>query len=209
MSKRSLRVGVAGLLTSVVAGTALAAAPAQAAHEPGTRSLATLLAKDKGFDRNRQDFDILEAAVKAVLKAKPNSPVGVLAKGNTRVTAFLPTDGAFRWLVRDLTGRSYNAESSVFKKLASTVDIDTIEAVLLYHVIAGKTIDSKGVIARDDKAVRTALGPTFIVRVQKNRIVLSDRDGDARNPIILKTDINKGNKQIGHAIDRVLRPVNL
>jgi hypothetical protein len=44
----------------------------------------------------------LDNAVGAVLAAKPNSPVAVLADGNVPLTAFLPTDGAFRRLAHSL-----------------------------------------------------------------------------------------------------------
>ena len=74
----------------------------------GTRSLAAVLAKDgAGFDRNWNDFDIVDNAVTAVLTAKPGSAVGVLADGKVALTAFLPTDRAFRNLASDLTGKHY------------------------------------------------------------------------------------------------------
>ena len=67
-----------------------------------------MLAKDgSGFDRNWNDFDIVDNAVTAVLTAKPGSAVGVLADGNVALTAFLPTDRAFRNLASDLTGKRY------------------------------------------------------------------------------------------------------
>jgi hypothetical protein len=42
-------------------------------------------------------------------------------------------------------------------------------------------------------------------------ITLKDRDKDDRDPkVVLKAlDLNKGNKQIAHGIDRVLRPIDL
>ena len=74
-----------------LAGTAaLAGAPSASAHgwadsATGTRSLAAVLAKDgAGFDRNWNDFDIVDNAVTAVLTAKPGSAVGVLADGTVR-----------------------------------------------------------------------------------------------------------------------------
>ena len=36
-----------------------------------------------------------------------------------------------------------------------------------------------------------------------------DRDPNARNPRVIAPDINKGNKQIAHGINRVLRPLDL
>jgi len=40
-------------------------------------------------------------------------------------------------------------------------------------------------------------------------IYLQDKDPNARNPRVIVPDVNKGNKQIAHAIDRVLRPFDL
>jgi len=60
--------------------------------------------------------------------------------------------------------------------------------------------------------LRTALGSTLHVAVYAGpEISLWDKDRNARNPrvILAKVDINKGNKQIAHGIDRVLRPVDL
>lgn len=41
------------------------------------------------------------------------------------------------------------------------------------------------------------------------RISLIDADGSDRNPRVNRFDINKGNRQIAHSVDRVLRPINL
>src|SRR4051794_22828744 len=92
-----------GATVAVLATTGLGATAAQAhTHTPGERSLVTVLTKDTGgFDRNNKDFDVLTAAVKAVLAAKPASAVGVLADGSVALTAFIPTDGAFRQLAKE------------------------------------------------------------------------------------------------------------
>jgi uncharacterized surface protein with fasciclin (FAS1) repeats len=97
-----------------------------------------------------------------VLGAKPDSVVAVLADGSTPLTAFLPTDRAFRKLAYSLTGHWYRSESRVFTRLAGTLGVDKIESVLLHHV-----------------------------------------------PRVVQRDINKGNLQIAHGIDRVLRPIDL
>ena len=203
-----------GATTAVAApATAAPAAPAAASsansHKLGTKSLVTVLTADKsGFDRNRADFDVLTAAVKAVLAAKPKSAVGVLANGKVRATAFIPNDGAFAVLVRDLTGKSLRNEADVFKAVAS-LGIPTVEKVLLYHVVPGKTIDSKAALKANGVRLHTAAGLSVKVRVIGKTIFLQDKDPDARNPRVIAADINKGNRQIAHAIDRVLRPVNL
>jgi hypothetical protein len=109
-----IRRTTAGLTAAVVAGSlgALAlSSPATAA--PGTRSLATVLDADGNkFDRSGNDFDIVDRAVRVVLKNKPESPVAVLADGDVRVTAFVPTDRAFFRLVKDLTGTAPESEKS-------------------------------------------------------------------------------------------------
>jgi uncharacterized surface protein with fasciclin (FAS1) repeats len=92
--------------------------------------------------------------------------------------------------------------------------IDTVETVLLYHVVAGSKINAKTALKANGAVLTTAQGGTFTVKVSKRpAIQLRDNDPDSRNPrvVLALTDINKGkqNKQIAHGIDRVLRPVNL
>jgi uncharacterized surface protein with fasciclin (FAS1) repeats len=120
-----------------------------AAHKQlGTLSLASVLLADKnGFDNNPHDYDVLTAAVLAVVKAKPHSKAGVLTDGTVAVTAFLPDDQAFRVLVRSLTGRWLRSEKDVVAAVAS-LGIDTVEKVLLYHVVPGATITKKAALQR-------------------------------------------------------------
>ncbi|HEY7722529.1 MAG TPA: fasciclin domain-containing protein [Pedococcus sp.] len=198
--------------TALMGAAAVAGANGAAADDDdlGDRSLAKVLAKDgSGFDRNPWDYDILDNAVHAVLDAKPDSAVKVLADGDTALTAFLPNDLAFRRLVNDLTGTWRGSEKDVFTAAAS-VGIDTVEAVLLYHVVPGATIDSRAAKKADGASLDTALdGASFTVDVRDGRIVLVDGDPDDANARVIAPDINKGNKQIGHGISRVLRPMDL
>ncbi len=73
------------------------------------------------FDKNWKDFDIVEAAVYAVAANNPDSPVLLLTDGTKALTAFAPTDKAFRNLVKDLTGTAYGSEAKVFSKLTKLV----------------------------------------------------------------------------------------
>ncbi|MET0837396.1 MAG: fasciclin domain-containing protein [Marmoricola sp.] len=205
---------LASVLTTLAVGasvTALPASPANAA--PGKRSLATVLAADgHHFDRKWGDFDILDKAVSTVLAAKPNSAVAVLADGSTALTAFLPTDRAFRRLVHDLTGKRPRTERATFNRLAKAAGVDTIEQVLLYHVVPGSTITYAQAKASDGAALKTALGPVVRVNVRKHgRIALQDRDPNDANAIVKRSarNINQGNLQIAHGISRVLRPADL
>ena len=202
-------------LTAGVLGAAalVAAAPAEAAPHR-ERSLATVLAADGNhLDRNWDDFDILDRSVRRVLAAKPGSAVAVLADGSTRLTAFLPTDRAFRRLVTDLTGTRRGTERGTLRALNRTVDVATLENVLLYHVVPGATVTYRQAQRSDGAELTTALsGGTVRVQVTKKRhVFLADADRDDRNPRVLRRakNINQGNKQIAHGINRVLRPVDL
>ena len=205
---------------ALLGGAALAPATAASvdsspAHKTlGNKSLAKVLTSDGNkFDKNWNDYDIVTEAALAVIAAKPHSPVTVLTKGRVPVTAFIPNDWSFRQLAEDLTGTKSKAEKQVFNALAG-LGIDTIETVLLYHVVPGATIDSKTALGADGVALTTAQGGTVTVDViyPKLPIVqLQDQDPDATDPFLNPTalDLNKGNKQIAHGIVLVLRPVDL
>ena len=117
---RTVRTSAAGLAAAALAAASFAApAPAQAAvQKPKPTSIAQVLAADgHRFDQKWGDFDILDAAVGAVLEAKPKSPVGVLAKGKVKLTAFAPTDRAFRRLAHTLTKTWPKTEKATFSAI--------------------------------------------------------------------------------------------
>ena len=204
---RTARTAAAGLAVAALTAAGLST-PAEAAAKP--KSLAQVLAADGAkFDKLGGDFDILEAAVLAVLKEKPDSAVGVLTKRKTKLTAFLPTDKAFRNLAAALTGEKPKSEKAAFTALADAAGIDLIETVLLYHVGPGKTLNAKKVVAAKGKKLTTAQGGTVTVKVNGKKVTLADADPDVANPRVVATDINKGNPQIAHAINGVLLPADL
>ena len=196
--------------------TATAPANAQAAQAAqGNDSLAGVLTSDGNkFDKNKKDFDILTEAALAVVGAKPDSPVGLIADGSQRLTVFAPTDQAFRLLAKDLTGKNIKSEKKIFSALVDLAGVDTIESILLYHVVPGKTLSSKKVLKANGAKLVTANGAKVTVKVKtkpKVSVTLKDQDRNARDAkaILKSLDINKGNKQIAHGIDRVLRPIDL
>jgi uncharacterized surface protein with fasciclin (FAS1) repeats len=200
----------AALALSALALPASAQVPTQAAPA-GNKSLAAVLTEGQtAFDRDFSDYDILTAAVLAVLKAKPNSAVKVLTEGDTAVTAFIPNDKAFQRLVKALTGKTLKTEQAVFNAVAG-LGIPTVETVLLYHVVPGATIDSAAALQSNGASLDTALkGKVIKVAVQDNppSITLGDYNKLPDPKVILsQVDINKGNKQIAHGINRVLLPV--
>jgi uncharacterized surface protein with fasciclin (FAS1) repeats len=208
-------VAAAGLgLTSVATATAASAS----GHAPsGTRSIAAVLLSDGNrFDNNWHDYDIVTEAALAVLKAKPNSPVSAITKGDVALTVFAPSDQAFRNLARDITKKRYYSEEKVFNALVKAVGVNTIESVLLYHVVPGATITSAQALKSDGAVLKTAL-PKATIKVDVRSspcwtaIELIDKDRDDRNAFVnlSAVDINKGNRQIAHGVTQVLRPINI
>ena len=216
--RRSIALSVAAgaaILTAAPSAASAASAALSAPAPTGTRSLAAVLTSNGNdqLDGNPFDYDIVTQAVLAVGGAKPNSPVSLLTKGDVALTAFLPPDFAFRDLVRQLTGKTVASEQDVFKAVAG-LGIDTVEAVLLYHVVPGATITSKDAVNADGAKLTTALGPTITVDVVVKWlgiVKLVDEDTNDTNPYLnpFALNINQGNKQIAHAITAVLRPIDL
>ena len=199
---------------AAAAAAGLVAAPlmtgtAQAA--PGTTSLGDVLLADtvKGapsFDKNGGDFDILTAAVLGVLGNDEGSTVGVLLDGDVTLTAFIPTDKAFERTAGDL-GITAKNEANLTNKLVNALGIETIEQVLLYHVAPEVKINAKTAAQADGAKLDMANGETVKVTVKNDgRNLLKDKARGIQNPKVIVTDINKGNKQIAHAINRVLLP---
>jgi Fasciclin domain len=215
MKHRSIAAALAAATALGLGATSASAAShaSSGTERLGNRSLATVLGADGNhFDHNWRDFDIADRAVHTVLGAKPGSPVGVLADGTKRLTAFVPTDRAFRRLAHDLTGARPKTEKGTFAKLAKKLDVNTWEAVLLYHVVPGAPITYRQAKAADGAKLMTAAGGKVTVDVRHGTTVrLLDADKNDRNPKVLSdlVNINKGNKQIAHGINLVLRPVDL
>jgi uncharacterized surface protein with fasciclin (FAS1) repeats len=204
--KRSITAGTAVAATAALGLGVVAAAPATA--KAGTNPLAAVIVDNNKFDKNKKDYDILTEAVLAVLAEKPDSAVSVLTDGSVRLTAFAPQDRAFFPLVKALTGKKPKSERAAFKAVAG-LGIDTVETVLLYHVVPGSTITAKKALKANGAKLKTAQGGKIKVKVRHGNIFLKDKDPDFKNPKVVQVNINKGNKQIAHGINRVLLPVNL
>ncbi len=202
---------VATLLTATLISTgAFVAAPSAVAND-GTTSLAAVLTAKNSYDNDGSNYDILTAAVLAVLDAKPGSTVSALTDGNVALTAFIPNDDAFINLVTAYTGAAPVSESAAFTAVAA-LGIDTVENVLLYHVVVGPAILSPDALKANGASLATALkGASIGVTVKGTTITLGDNDVVAADPKVLlpQVDINKGNKQVAHGIDAVLLPVQL
>lgn len=208
LKKRSLLAGLCAVAAAAIAAPTgvVDAAPANS----GRPTLVGLLLADarfddaSGFDRFAYDFDIVTEALKLFpdLVEAANSPA-------SNLTVFLPTDAAFRSLVKSLTGAAPAAEADVFAAVAG-LGVDTVKAVLTYHIL-GTAVDYKTALKSDGAVLTTLNGATLTVDVQGRwlkTVTLIDNDPDLRNPKVIFPNLRASNG-IAHAIDRVLLPIDV
>ena len=174
-------------------------------------SLGSILLADTSGPENQNangdDYDILLAQVLRVLEAKPESPVGILLDPTVELTAFLPDDAAF--LATGLLPGRVRNEVALVSRLEDNVTVDEIEQLLLGHVVIGPVLDSPVVAYLDGQSVETAAGTMLTVAVRADgSIAIQDQRAGNRDALLVPTavDINIGQVQVGHTVDRVLQP---
>lgn len=197
------------LAAALMGAATVGMAPVSSAAMSNNSLVSVLTSQPTGFDADATDYDILTAAVQAVLNTKPGSKVAVLADGTVPLTAFLPNDRAFANLVTALTGSQPASEEATFNAVAG-LGLDTVEQVLLYHVVPGKAIASRAALKANGATLKTALpGKVIKVKVTKTpSIILGDYNTALRNPRVIlgQVDLNSGSAQIAHGINAVLLP---
>ena len=183
--------------------------PAQAEEEAlKTMPLTEVLNLPRAsFDDNLGDYDIFTQLFMDVWGALPESAVSAISQGDVALTAFVPTDRAFRKLVRHLTGSASKNEEAL-AAAAMSLGAETLEKVILYHVVVGNPILSPAALEANGSVLNTAAGQTFRVKVEGTTITLIDKSKKHKNAVVLlsKVDINKGNKQVAHGINQVMLP---
>jgi uncharacterized surface protein with fasciclin (FAS1) repeats len=159
------------------------------------------------FDKNSGDFDVFTSVFLDVWIANSKSPVSAITDGNVKLTAFVPTDRAFRKLVKDLTGKNIKSERAVANAVMS-LGAKTVEKVLLYHVVLGDPILSPAALQANGDQLSMASGETVGVTVNGTTIKLTDKSASSKDALVLlnKVDINQGSTQVAHGINRVLLP---
>ncbi|MGA0902002.1 MAG: fasciclin domain-containing protein [Candidatus Nanopelagicaceae bacterium] len=159
------------------------------------------------FDKNSGDFDVFTSVFLDVWIANSKSPVSAITDGNVKLTAFVPTDRAFRKLVKDLTGKNLKSERAVANAVMS-LGAKTVEKVLLYHVVLGDPILSPAALQANGAQLSMASGETVGVTVNGTTIKLTDKSASSKDALVLlnKVDINQGSTQVAHGINRVLLP---
>ena len=163
--------------------------------------------KTASFDNNFNDFDVFTSVWMDVWGQLPESPVQAISNGNTALTAFVPTDRAFQNVVKHLTGKTFKSEARIARAVMS-LGAKTVEKVILYHVVVGDPILSPAALQANGANLNAASGETIGVRVSGTTITLVDKHKKHTNARVIldAVDINKGNKQVAHAITQVMLP---
>ncbi len=192
---------------------ALFALPSYGAEEEGNAVLGIesitkkIDISDFKFDSDLSDYDIFKNLLLDVLASKPKSAAWALADGNVALTAFIPTDRAFRKLVKSLTGKYLAKEVNIYNTLLS-LGTTKLEQVLLYHVVIGAPLASGEVLTKNGEFLTTVQGATIRVALVDTVLRIRDKDTKRENPevILTRVDQNLGNRQMFHPINGVLLP---
>ena len=95
-------------------------------------------------------------------------------------------------MVKDLTGKKPRTEKQTFAAVAS-LGIDTVETVLLYHVVPGTRINYRQALKADGVRLTMASGGIVRVDVRKGkRVKLLDADRNDANPRIVQKEHQQG-----------------
>ena len=111
---------------------------------------------------------------------------GTLADKNASLTLFAPTDAAFR------------AAGFASAEAVAQAPIETLKAILLYHVLPSEVKSSAIPLAANTEVNTVANKPVYVTRTSNNKVFVNgvsviQKDWDAKNGVI-------------HVIDRVLIP---
>lgn len=143
------------LITTLVSAVMLVgvlAIPAAAAEDDST--FVDFVAEQA--EKRRGNFNIIGNVVLALAGSSDLDADDLAALGSAEITAFLPTDLAFRRLAADLQGKPWwmVREREVIPYLASQLGLPTIAEVVKYHVYAGGQVDYRTALSLDENRRR-------------------------------------------------------
>ena len=155
------------------------------------------------FDTDNNNFNV---GVHLLLKF-PQVVKAAASPGN--YTVFLPTDYAFRRLVKELTGAVVVSEAKLVEAVAALRGVNFGD-VVRYHVLVGKKVDYATALRSNGASLTTAQGGAVKVLVPKGtrRVVLVDKAPNRRDARVINTGLIASNG-IVHVIDRVMLPAQV
>lgn len=199
VTRAARRLGLAvGIATAVFAPSVASAGNSTPAAPP---TLAGMLAPyATTFDTDNNNFNV---GVHLLLQF-PQVVKAAASPGN--YTVFLPTDYAFRRLVKDLTGVVVVSEAKLVEAVTKLRGLKFAD-VVRYHVLSGTRLDYATALRSNGATLTTIQGGTLKVMVPKGsrRVVLVDKAPKRRDPRVVNTGLIASNG-IVHVIDGVLLP---
>lgn len=168
-------------------------------------------------EKKRGNFNIIGQVVLALADAGVLTSDDVSALASAEITAFLPTDFAFRRLAADVADKRVwrVRESEVIGILTGALDLNTIGAVVKYHIFAGGQVDYRTALRLDDNrrngtdAIITMYSGGELGIDRRGRWLQLDDAGTAglgsNNPYVIARNIEAGNALV-HGISEVLLP---
>lgn len=171
--------------------------------QPALKTIADIVEASGGFDHDRHDYDILNAALDiAGLKSTLDNPA-------LDVTLLAPNDGAFMRLAREFGYKGHD-ESAALGAIADGLaalapdgnPVPVLTNILLYHVIDGSF--SRQQLKANGEAT-TLLGPHL--EFEHGRIVDAEPDADAR--FVQGAGNVQADNGVIHGISGVLLPQNI
>ncbi len=211
MTKRKTYLLATGALIAMIMAAPSTNAQAQPAEPPASLADLLIAASAGGeLDRNPRDYDIILQTVIA-LEALGGDPdlggatlLDVLSNPVAEVTVFVPTDGAFRKLARDLGWNGKGGDAGALTTITGAFDLATVRDVVKYHVV-GEALNIFQVLRQD--TFDTALPGASFSRVGKFK--LADNDPDLKNPRLRSPAQLTAGESVAHTISRVLVPIDL
>ncbi|GGF05056.1 fasciclin domain-containing protein [Mycetocola zhadangensis] len=191
------------MITAAVAALVLVGPVAPAsAHGPapsGTIVDVAVAASGGGTpDSNPYDYDLLVQALVATGLAP------VLSDTSRRFTVFAPNDRAFLRLVTEVTGSAPASEAAALTTITTTLTLDQISGLLLYHVVPDRSLGAIEVLV--SKSLTMANGGV----VKPRLTTLRDENTALRDPRLVLSGLNiRASNGVLHTIDRVLVPAAL
>jgi uncharacterized surface protein with fasciclin (FAS1) repeats len=171
---------------------------------PAPPTIALVLAPYVGtFDIDNNNFNVATH----VLLQFPDLAFATTKPGSN--TVFLPTDYAFRALVRSVTGKVVVPERQLFQAVMR-LGTAKVGAILRTHVLRNTRLTYGQAMQSNGKAFTTWQGGILRVQVTtvgRRFVVLHDGADRYADPKIIRANIRASNG-IVHVIDRVLLPAN-